>query len=410
MTNYSLATFWDSRVVNKQTKQSRIMLSVTINSKSFLLTLKGLKCTKVDYDKSFTPKFNNDVQREIKSFIDADIEKASSILMRLGNTATKELFLKFFKNGIISSTYKTDLYKIWDKVIANLYKENRFGGSDNNKHAKSSFLKFTSTLNLEDIDEKFLKDYRHFMLTREQPTSKSTIGIYVRALRSVYKQCIVDGLIKVDVNPFEKGSVGWSVASKSVLYPEQLKAFWEYQPVGIREIRAKDFFFFCYLGNGINPKDVSELKIKNIKNDMIVFIRHKTIETQQTPKEIMIYIDDEIKRIISVHGSNSTNPNDYLFSFFNSCKDLKHHNATFKRFKSTNNSSLKAISKKLNLGCNIYLGIARHSFATKHKLDGTPTSFISEFLGHSNQRTTEGYMKSLPSDVMKSANSKLLSF
>jgi predicted transcriptional regulator len=115
MKNYSLATFWDSRVVNKQTKQSRIMLSVTINSNNFLLTLKGLKCTKVDYDKSFTPRFNTDVQREIKSFIDVDIERATSILNRLGNSASKDLFLKFFKNRIISSTEKTDLYKIWDE-------------------------------------------------------------------------------------------------------------------------------------------------------------------------------------------------------------------------------------------------------------------------------------------------------
>ena len=44
------------------------------------------------------------------------------------------------------------------------------------------------------------------------------------------------------------------------------------------------------------------------------------------------------------------------------------------------------------------------SFATKHKLDGTPTAFISEFLGHSNQKTTEGYMKSLLSETMKHAN------
>lgn len=384
------------------------MLSVTINSKNFLLTLKGLKCTKVDYDKSFTPKFNSDVQREIKSFVDADIEKATTILKRLGYSATKDLFLKFFKNGIISSTEKTDLYKIWDEVIANLYEENRFGGSTNNRNAKASFLTFKTSVYLEDIDEKFLKDYRRFML--EGGRSISTVGIYIRALRSVYKQCLADGLIRVEVNPFEKVSVGWTVASKSVLYPEQLKALWEYQPVGIRETRAKDFFFFCYFGNGINPKDVSELKVKNVKNDMIVFIRHKTSTTQQTPKEIMIYIDDEIRRVIDLYGSNSTNPNDYLFAFFNNCKDLKHHNATFLRFKATHNHSLKMIAKKLNIGSNIYLGLARHSFATKHKLDGTPTAFISEFLGHSNQRTTEGYMKSLPSETMKHANSKLLSF
>ncbi|MDO9374558.1 MAG: site-specific integrase [Ferruginibacter sp.] len=404
---FSISTFWDSRAVDSS-KLSRVMLSINLPSKSFFVTIRGLKCSRSDYDKSFTPKSISDVQREIKSVIDLEILKADTILKRLADNASKELFLKYYKSGLISSTDKTDLFKLWDELIADLYAENRFGGSDNNKHARDSFFKFRPKIFLEDIDEKFLKDYRKYML--ENNRSVSTVGIYVRALRSLYQQCIKDGLIVVKVNPFLNVSVGWTVASKSVLYPEQLKALWEYQPDGLMETRAKDFFFFCYLGNGINPKDVSELKVKNVKNDMIVFVRQKTKGTQQTPKEVMIYIDDEIRRILNLYGSKSTNPNDYLFDWFNKCKDLKHHNATFKRFKGTHNSSLKKIAAKLKMGSSIYLGIARHSFATKHKLDGTPTSYISEFMGHSNQKTTESYMKSLPSDVMKGANSKLLSF
>ena len=407
--NYSVATYFDNRAVNNETKESRVMLRIQLsNGAKFMTVIKGFRCTLEDYEKSFLPKSISDVQREIKDRVDAEILKADTILKRLGEMATKYLFLKYYRNDIITSTHKTDVYQIMDEMMVEMKAENRFGSASMMYNAKNSFKMYKAKFYLEDIDEKFIKDYRTFMFAKG--LSISTVGIYVRTLRSIYTACVKEGLIQVKTNPFENVSVAYTVASKSVLYPEQLKALWEYQPVTPNETKAKDFFFFCYLCNGMNFKDVAELRVKHFKNDMIVFIRQKTKGTQTEPKEVMVYLNDEIRRVMNLYGSHSTNPNDYLFAMFNKCKSLKHHNATFIRHKRTCNKELNKIGVKLNCKTRIYLGIARHSFATKHKLDGTPTSFVSEFMGHSNQRTTENYMKTLPSNMMKDANSKLLDF
>ena len=64
--------------------------------------------------------------------------------------------------------------------------------------------------------------------------------------------------------------------------------------------------------------------------------------------------------------------------------------------------------KELGFEGSIYLGLARHSFATKLKLDGIPVAFISEFMGHSSVQTTAHYLKSLPDDTLKMMNIQLL--
>lgn len=405
---FSVTTIWDSRAINPKTKASRVMLCILLNNKRFMVTV-PIRCTKADYERSFGQRSLSDVQRQIKDEINALILKAEGIIERLGKDTTKDLFLRFFKSNVtLSASEKTDVFEIMQQHIDQCNAENRFGSAMNIYNARNSFKLYKDKIYFEDIDEKFLKAYKRHMT--DTGRSSSTAGIYIRALRSIYQQCVKDKIIVSKENPFENVSVGYTIKSKSVLYPEQVKALWFYQPDGVREIRAKDFFFFCYLCNGMNFKDVSLLKKKDIKNDMIVFVRQKTKETTDNPREIMVYLHDEVKRILSVHGTTSTDDNAYLFDIFNGCSDLAHHNATFTRYKRQTNKSLNAIAKKLNIDSRIYLGIARHSFATRLKLDGTPTSFISEFMGHSNEKSTSNYLKSLPSDIHRQMNSKLLSF
>jgi integrase/recombinase XerD len=74
------------------------------------------------------------------------------------------------------------------------------------------------------------------------------------------------------------------------------------------------------------------------------------------------------------------------------------------------NKMLYRIGVKLGFDVRLNLNLARHSFATAHKLMGTPIAFVSESLGHSNSSVTEHYMKSLPDENRREMSNKLLSF
>jgi len=52
--------------------------------------------------------------------------------------------------------------------------------------------------------------------------------------------------------------------------------------------------------------------------------------------------------------------------------------------------------------------VARHSFATIQKKSGTPTSVISEMMGHDSERTTRIYMDSFGNDVLDEAMKALM--
>ena len=403
--SFSVTAYWDSRVVDDK-GLSRIMLTINLQ-KQFRTTIK-LKSTKADFDKAIAGKSVNDGQRQLRRDINAEIQRAETILETL-KTPTKELFLSLFKSNIsLSETNKTDVYSFLDKLISDLYNAERFSSSINAKNCRNSFKGFKSTLYFQDITPQLLKDYKEYM--KKKGSSESTANIHIRTLRSLYKDCIEKGIVVTKENPFEKISVGYTVRSKSVLYPEHLKLLWEYKPELLREIRAKDFFFFCYLGNGMNFWDMANLKNKDVEGDYLSFIRSKTSKTTNNPKQIRVYLNDEMQRILSVYRSKSDRPNDYLFEIFNNCRDAAHHFVTFGRYKGQCNRMLKIIRKKIGLQPRVYLGIARHSFATKHKLNGTPTSFISEWMGHTSTATTEHYLKTLPDEQLKNQSNSLLNF
>jgi site-specific recombinase XerD len=68
------------------------------------------------------------------------------------------------------------------------------------------------------------------------------------------------------------------------------------------------------------------------------------------------------------------------------------------------------IGRDLGFEVRLTLSLARHSFATKMKIDGVAVSAISDALGHTTTTTTEHYMKSLPNEHLKQMSSNLLKF
>lgn len=383
------------------------MLSVNFNRQSFFLSIK-LYCTKADYDKAIGGRSLSDVQKGLRLDISSYVLKAESLLERL-NEPTKESFLKFFKSDAnLSNGSKVDAYALYQVRFNSLTKEERFGTAHNLRCSWYSIRSFKKELFLEDVDEHFLKSYRAFMLTKG--SSNTTIGIYLRNLRVVYNQAVTDGLISGTNKPFKNIVMGSSVKSKSVLYPIQLKALWEYDTICVIEQRSIAFFFFCYLANGMNFKDLGHLKFRNIQGNVLSYIREKTKRTKSNNSEIRVHFHDAMKKIIDVWGNKDTSPDNFIFPFMPKYKSAKHHNDSISRYKRISNKCLSNIGKLLGFDVHLCLNLARHSYATKQKIDGTPLAFIRDSMGHSSIAVTEHYFKSLPDSNLAEMNSKLLSF
>jgi integrase/recombinase XerD len=241
--------------------------------------------------------------------------------------------------------------------------------------------------------------------------SPSTIALRFRCLRIMYNYAVKKGFISNKYYPFRKFNMSSSAKSKKVLYPQQLKALFEYVPKTLREDRAKDYLFFCFLCNGMNFKDTAYLKRSQINQNTLTFVRQKTKNTTHDTQEIQVYLHDEVKRIISKWGNKDISPDAYLFPILPSkFISIERNEATRSIHQRRVNKSLIAIGKSLEFDINITINLARHSFATTLKLNGTHVSFISELLGHTNVKTTMHYLKTIPGEELKAISDSLLQF
>jgi integrase/recombinase XerD len=148
-----------------------------------------------------------------------------------------------------------------------------------------------------------------------------------------------------------------------------------------------------------------------LKGDIITFVRQKTKFTTTTGvKEIKVYVHEELLKIINKWGTAQRMPENYIFPVIKNSSDFIAADKARAKMKKVCNHKLSEIGRQLGFEVHLCLNLARHSFATMLKISGTPVSFISDAMGHTNTVTTEHYLKSLPIENMKEISSQLMSF
>ena len=111
-----------------------------------------------------------------------------------------------------------------------------------------------------------------------------------------------------------------------------------------------------------------------------------------------------MQEILEKYETTSQSP--YLFSIINnqSIDSRKQYlNALYKI-----NRSLKIIGNEIGLNQPLTMYCARHSWASIARDEGVPLSVISEGMGHDSEKTTLVYLASLKTEVIDTANRKIL--
>ena len=230
---------------------------------------------------------------------------------------------------------------------------------------------------------------RYEQWAKQGGMSKTTIGIYTRALRTIFNEADANGIIRKDkCYPFgrRKYQVPTSRNKKKALELNHIEQIYYYKPSCESEKKAKAYWLFCYFSNGINPKDVALLKYKNIQEEYIVFERAKTERTSRSdPKPIVVYITEEIAAIIEELGNKDKRPENYIFPIlYEGVTPLRQY--------------------------DLVQFFATHGFGTVLKRSGASTEVIQEALGHEDIRTTENYLDSFGNDTKKEIAGKLTAF
>jgi len=295
-----------------------------------------------------------------------------------------------------------DVYVLFERKIKLLNERGKISTARSYLDAKNSLKKFKSRLNLSKVTPGFLEDYEHHMLKGGK--SVTTISIYVRHLRTIFNQAIDEGIIDRSKYPFGKNKYQPKAPRnvKKALTVEQIKSIIEYNvDIGSTQHLARDMWLLSYYCNGMNMKDIINLRFKNLDSGNIYFERLKTSSTNKNPRPIIVSLIPEALEIMKRWKKKKRNDDDYIFPFIKKSMTEEEKMKTKNQFIKTINKYMKRIGKDIGYDKPLTTYAARHSYATILKRSGAPLGFISESLGHKSLQTTEAYLDSFEDETRR---------
>lgn len=297
--------------------------------------------------------------------------------------------------------YKYQLF-IEEKKIENA------GTGDLYQTALNSLKSYSEQLTFHEVTPEFLKGYEKWMQNKDKSRSRSTVGIYLKPLKSVFNKGISEGTIHKDLYPFGKGKYQLPSANniKKALQLSDIEKIFFYEPQTPSEHKYRDLWLFSYLANGMNMKDILRLRYRDLEENCFYYYREKIDSTSRVNRRpVQVPLTSELKNIINKWGSKPVTPDALIFPYLgNSINDIKEL-ARRKQVVKQINKYMRRIAKNVGIQKDVTTYVARHSFATVLKRSGASIEFISESLGHKDIRTTEHYLDSFEDDMkMQYAN------
>ena len=293
-------------------------------------------------------------------------------------------------------------FKFASQEIEELIKAGRVGTARSFKGVSDVLSKYLKGRDLlfQEITFSFLSKFEAFHLSKGN--SYNGLSVYIRAVRSMFNKAIKAGLVEKELYPFDDYKIKSVPTQKCALDWEYIKKIIEreIQP-GEPCFHARNYFLASYMMYGMNFTDMAYLKKEDVKNGRIRYRRRKTSKLYD------IKLTDNLEKIL-IFYINQQPENEYVFPIVNRATPLlqsKDIQWARKRY----NKKLKELATLCEIPENLTSYVSRHSFATQAMLKEVPLNAISAMLGHSSLKTTEIYLKSLPTNILDNYNERILS-
>lgn len=312
------------------------------------------------------------------------------------------LTVKELKDILEKKPQKHSFYSYTEELIKEMKEAHHIGNSKVYEGTLGAVKRFMEEKELSflNITPVWLKKFENHFLKKPGNTVNG-LAVYMRTIRAIYNQAIKARLVDKELYPFSEYTIQKERTKKRAIPAEFLRRIQMiYIPVGHRLFNARNYFLTSYMLRGMNFTDIALLKVGNIQDGRILYDRAKT------GASFNVKIPEDLKPILE-HYTKGKTADQYVFPIVIHTEQEKIHNSISwarKRF----NKRLKELAKECSIETNLTSYVARHSFATRAKNLGIPIANIAEMLGHSETRTTEIYLDSLPSDMLDEMHEKVL--
>jgi len=301
---------------------------------------------------------------------------------------------------------------VYCDYIKKLIREKRIGSATKYRDSYNVIKCFGGNMYFQHITVEWLRSFEGWMLDKGR--SRATVGGILRHLRCIFNEASHKKIINKEMcYPFgrRKYLIPAGKKRKRALELTDIKTLYFSEPSCESEIYAKALWFFMYFGNGMNPRDVANLKYKNIDGEYFSFYRQKTdLTSRYDPVLITVYINEDMRTTIERYGNKDRDSNNFIFPILKEGMTPLEEYFAVPRFTSFINVWMKKIGKRYDIELAPTTIVTRHSFSTIMKRSGASTEFIQEALGHMDKKTTENYLGSFEQQVKKEFAQKLMAF
>jgi integrase/recombinase XerD len=390
----------------KKANKYPVKLKITHETIRYYYSI-GISCTKEEWLilNSDTPGiFKNDRLKMLKQ-----LDKAERIIADLEPIGfTFQLFKDKFTSkpkAVVSTIKAVSIESAFKAYITELNNNDKIGTRNLYKTTMNSLIRYNGNVLLSEITPKYLKDYENWMLNKEK-ISKSFTGMCTRNLRTIFNRELQAK--HITNYPFSNYKCMNGTGNKRSLSVDTLKLIINHKPLTVNQQHAKDFWLLSFLCNGMNMKDILNLKNNQLKDNQITFTRVKTEHSNAQP--ITVELSPIHMGIINRNRNSDTNPNSYLFPVLSVGQPAVTQFELAKTFIKNTNHYFNQMLKELDITERITTYAARHSFASLSLQAGVSIYDIGQGMGHASITTTQRYIAGLDVNKRKENSSKLLTF
>jgi integrase/recombinase XerD len=367
------------------------------------------KATQEVYDRLLANRLRDESTKQLKRQTVSWLDKQTLIAERIVPFTFTDFENFFYAEKIKSRKIQLNdgVNSIYEKHIQALNDEGRISTARSYQDSLTSMLSYKKNLKVSQITPDFLKGYEKWMT--DNGRSLTTVGMYVRALRTIFNMAIENEVIDASKYPFKKYTIPAPQKISRTLKKEEIRQIINYTAKRDADAVALDYWVFSFISNGMNFKDIALLKYGNINGDFLEFRRAKTKRTTNNNSlPIMVPLDENLLYIIKKRGNKSKKKEDYIFPILKHGLTPQQEYDHIKTFVRNTNKRLTRVGIELGLSLKVTSYVARHCFATIQKNNNAPLAYISEALGHSNLKTTQNYFGRFEDEGLKVFHSGLM--
>lgn len=225
----------------------------------------------------------------------------------------------------------------------------------------------------------------------------NTVSFHMRILRAAYNSAVKRGLT-TNRHPFSEVYTGAAPTEKRAIDADTVKAM-RLLPLDKQRALAfaRDMFMFSFFTRGMSFIDMAFLRPTDIADGVLTYKRRKTGQT------IAMRWEPQMQEIVDRYHSPGQ---PYLLPIIRKVNGKERGQMRYQQEKQ--NRMLRKIAEKLGLRGNLTMYVARHSWASIARKIGVPTDLISQGMGHTSEKTTQIYLKSLGNNRLDESNLNII--